>query len=495
MIVFGPFRPDIMGPGSNMAQVADGVSSRQTVVQGAYGPVKGIGYGPLASQVRPATAVALPTAPRGSITLKLRDGTSQAFFGTDATIQQLQADYSFTAIATGLNPTVGDDMSFAKFGDYLLNTNRTDGLKAYNLETPAGNNAVAGAPVARQLTVSNNVVFAFDCGGDNRRMQSSGLGDHTDWIGKGANGKTFEDGGSIVCGRDLKNGSLVVFQDLAMRLIQFGSAPDGSLYSISKITDGVGSGGERSVVAWDGVIYFLSADGGFFSFDQSNGIVPIGYGKIDDWFLGQLDLAYRLSVQGAVDPRHKTVWWRWKKLSTISTTVTEVMLGYCWGTGEWTTATVNTSSLTRIATPGYTLDGMDAFGPLDSITTPLDDPFWQGGQPVFAGLDANYKFCTYSGGAMAATLQTSVAANPVMGRIGWATPSCDSTNLTLQVGVTDDQDATPIWSSANSKGRAGAVPLRARGLNVAFRLNIPLNDTWTYANGIDNVQAAQGGSR
>lgn len=476
MLSYGPWRPDVGGPNTGFATTADSV-----LPQAAAG---GIGYGPFPQLVTPSIATALSGAPRGNISLVKFDGTWAVFYGTVSTIEQLNASYGFTSIGTGYACTSGDDWSLLHFGSYLLNSNTTDGFRAYNVEVPAGNNTVSGAPTARSLFSCNNVVFACDCDGNNRRLQSSGLGDHTAWTSKGANGKTFEDGGALICGVDLKNGTAVVFQDAAMRLIQFGGAPGGALYSIQKIADGRGTVGERSVVSFDGMVFYLASDG-FYKFTLGGGNEPIGAEKINRWFLDQVAVADLPAVQGAIDPKNKIVAWR------ISATT---LLCYDWQLTEWFTATASTTSLSRIATPGYTIDDIDSFGVLDAITVPFDDRFWQGGQPVFAGLDASYKYATFSGTAMAATLETSVMNSGTFDIINRATPIDDCPEGTLQIGVSNSLDDTLTWKTGVAKrDRNGSVPLRARGANMAFRRNLPAGWTGSFVNGVDHIKAGQGG--
>jgi hypothetical protein len=494
MMQWGRWRPDVVAPNSAYCAIADSVLLQESGV-GQYPGQTTLGYGPFPQLVTVATAGALSGAPRGIIALIDAGGAGQVFAATATTIEQLQSDYTFTAISSGRTVTAGDDVSFCRFGSFLLNTDTTDGFKAYNFDTPAGNNTVTAAPTARFVFSCNNVVFALSCGGNPLRMQSSGLGDHTEWIKLGANGETFTDGGSLQCGVDLKNGACVIFQAEAMRVIQFGSAPDGSLYTIQKAADGRGSVGQRSVVAFDGMVFYLAADG-FYKFDLASGNTPIGAEKVNRWFLNQLAASDLVTVQAAIDPQRKIVYWRYRSVNNPSTTVFGNIIAYDWQLQEWFTLTVNTSALIRYRTPGYTLDGIDAFGPLDSFTTLLDDPFWTGGASVFGALDASFKFATFSGAPMAATLRSTLMNNPTSGRVGRATPISDSPNSTLQLGVSDKLSDPVVWKDGNSKGRAGAVPLRGRGLNIAFQENIPAGDMWTYSNGIDDiVSGSQGGPR
>ena len=488
MIPWGPFRPDTGGPNSGMAATADNVLPQSAPVAG------GIGYGPFAQFTTLAGAGALSGAPRGAISLALKSGAWNVFFATSSTIEQLASNYTFSSIETGRSVTSGDDVSFCKFDDYLLNSDTTDGFKAYNVETPAGNNAVSGAPTARFIFTCNNVVFGLDCDGNNRRVQSSKLGDHTDWITGGANRIDLPDGGALVAGCDLKNGYGLIFQESAMRLINFNEAPDGALYSLKKAADGRGSVGARSVISFDGTVYYLASDG-FYRFDLANGNQPIGAEKVNRWFLSQISTANLSLVQGVIDPENKVILWRFPSVLTGSTLIFDRVLGYDWQLNEFFTLTVNTTFFARIQTPALTLDAMDSLGVLDTITQPLDDRFFQGGQPLFGGLDSNYKFATFSGSPMAATLQSATINNPVSGMVGRCTPISDAPNSTIQLGVTDSLATALTWKTAASRSRAGAVPLRGRGLNIAFKEAIPAGETWTYSNGVDHVRASQDGPR
>lgn len=491
MLYWGPWRPDQGGPNTGFCQVADNVLPQSAGI--GQGGSQLIGYGPFPGFVTTPGAGALSGAPRGNISVKLDDGTSAVFFATATTIEQLSSTYTFSSIDTGRNVTASDDVIFVKFGAYLLNTDKTDGLKAYNLQTPAGNNAVSGAPSnVRYIFSCNNVVFALDCNNNNRQMQSSGIGDFTAWTSLGANSKTFEDGGALVCGVDVKNGNAVIFQETAMRVITFGNAASPALYSIAKAADGRGSVGERSVVSFDGMIFYLASDG-FYRFDLTNGNTPIGAEKVNRWFLSNIDNSTLSTVQGALDPLNKIVCWRFSSLANPSTTTYDRMICYDWQLNEWFTATVTTTALTRISTPGYTLDQMDSFGTLDQISIVLDDRFWQGGVPVYGGLDANYKFATFTGAAAAATLQSYRATSQAHQLVNEATPISDNGSSTLQLGVASRLDAAITWKTGVTRSRAGICKLRGSGNVLAFQENHAAGATWTYANGIDYPGSVAGG--
>jgi hypothetical protein len=189
------------------------------------------------------------------------------------------------------------------------------------------------------------------------------------------------------------------------------------------------------------------------------------------------------------------IWWRYPTNDTVSDTVFDDLIGFSWQYGRWVTASVSTAYLSRIATPGYTLDDMDSFGALDSLDMQLDSRFWSGGQPVFAALDADYKFATFTGTNQAAQITGATVNSPVTQLIGWGTPIDDAPNSTIELGVRDKLSDSITYKTAASKVRNGAVPLRGRGLNINFRWNNAAGEDWSYVKGVDHVRTAAGGPK
>jgi hypothetical protein len=478
MLPLGAFRPDAATPNSGFAKHVSGV------IPALFG--EQLGYVPFAQLVPATGAEALPAEPRGVISIRLFDGSYRIYAGTATDIYELQSDFTWMSISSGHALPEGEFWSFAHFGSYLINTNIVDGMRAYNVETPAGNNLISGAPVARFVFSCNNVLFALDCDGNNRRFESSGIGDHTEWKLKGANGKTLEDGGALTCGFDMKNGVAVMLQDSAVRGIQFGGST-GSLYSLFKIADGMGSIGARSAMAFNGRGYYLT-NRGFAELTVGAEPTLIGADKVDEWFRSQVEDSDLSQVQGAIDPVHEIAVWRVNS---------ETLLCFHFRIREWSTLPASVSVLSRIATSGIALDDMDSYGLLDDMDYlgPLDTPSLQGDAPVFGGLDADYKFATFSGLNMAVEIETALLNSPVTGILNRMTPITDAPNNTIAVHASDLLETDPTWGTANGRERDGSITARARGLNMAFRQVIPEEETWTYTLGIDHFNKSMGGPR
>lgn len=481
---FGPFAPDRGAGTPGICLAANNVL-----------PKEGEGYGPAPSMILPGAGTPLPGAPRGSITCIKRDGTTQVYFFTATAIYALDAAYGWTLIANGYSCTPGDDWSAEQFGDKVLFTNTTDGLQAYDMELGGAPVYIPDAGDPRFIFVTANMVFALDCkdgagARDNRLIRNSDFNDHTDWKGGSADYQPLESGAELIAGARLKGGAAVTFQREAMRLIQFGNAGGGALYSLQEIADGRGSVGAKSVIGFDGVIYFLSTNG-FFRFSQG-GLEPIGDGFVDRWFLSMVPTLELKDVQAAIDPYRKIALWIYPAGGVI--------LGYSWApsvTNRWFTWSTTATYLSRLATSGYTWDAVGAIWATwdDVPEIAFNDRFWQGGEQFLAALDANYRLATYSGATAAATIRTSLQNSPISTLIGWATPIDDCPTSQLSLGVSDVLSSAPIWKDPATKAASGRTALRGRGKNIAFEWTAPAGASWSYAHGVTHVAASGSGPR
>jgi hypothetical protein len=281
-----------------------------------------------------------------------------------------------------------------------------------------------------------------------------------------------------------------------MRVLQFGNVGGGALYSLQEVSTELGVVGSKSCVAFDGVLYGICTNG-FFRFTLNRGLEFIGAGLVDEWFLDRVQLADLSKVQGAIDPARKVVLWRYPSDGDPSSTVFSNIIGYSWAfpNNPWFTWTANTAYLSRTATAGYTLEDLDAFGTVDSITIPWDDRFWQGGQKVFAALDPDLKYATFSGTAAVALITTSTQNSPVSNLISWATPIDDCATSQLALGVANALSDAVTWKSPASKVSGGRTPQRGRGLNNAWEWTAPAGATWSYVHGVDHIKASSGGPK
>lgn len=485
-VTFGPLSPDQgeLTPGVMMA--ADGVVPLRE------------GYGPFPSLSVPTTATALATAPRGLFAYTKADGTWALVAGTNTAVQIMASDYTWSNIDTGLTPTSGDDFCFARFGSKLLYTNTTDGMRVYDVEAGGAASAVSAAKAPQWIFVCGNMVFGLNCLNsagtrDSRLIRSTAFSDHTNWTTKGADYQPLEDGGPLVWGGAISDTAALILQARMVRLLQVGNV-GGALWGLTTLSNEFGSVGSRSVVSFDGMVFWLATDG-FRMFSAGGGIQRIGSGFIDQWFLGNVDQSNLQLVQATIDPFRKNVMWRYKSNSVGSTTVFQDIIGYNWAFQKWFTLSVETSYLAYLSTPAVTWDSYGASTTWDTEDIAWDSRALSGGQPLLGALNGSYKFGTFGGSYLQATLTTSVFDSRTTNLINWAKPIDDASGGTLSLGVKDTLAAATTWKTGQSKVTSGRVPLRGRGLEIAFKRVIPAASSWTYAKGIDYLGASPGGPR
>lgn len=463
-VPWGAWEPDVGGPNSGTCESAQGVVAQRS----ARG---GIGYGPFPGLQTASGAAALSEAPRGILALQRFGGDWAVYAATATTIQSLDSDYTWSDVETGRTVTSGDDVALLHYGAYLLNSDTTSGFKAYDVENGGTNDAVSGAPAARALAQCNNVVFAFDCDGNNRRMQSSRQGDFTAWKGGGADGKTFENGGALIGGRDLMNGTMIVFQESAIRLVTFGVGP--TLYGISDIAQYRGCVADRTLATVNGMAFWWDTDGPW-AYSQGGGLKPIGAEKINRWAEENIGASNYKNLQGTVDPARNLVLWR-VDASTV--------MAYNWNLSAWSLLPVETSALTRLATPAVSINAVSEA--IDSISQSINARFWQGGAVGLGALDPTYKFATFSGTNMAAQIESAQLSDDTEPLIRWAKPESDATESTLAVATAASLDSDLTWGAGQARRSSGWTEQRTRGRVLALRETMPAGASWTYSNGVE----------
>lgn len=474
MIRFGDFAPGL----------ADTTQGRSSVIDGVI-PLADGSYGPMPQLVTLSTSVALASAPKGHISVPKSDGTYVRYIATASNWYTVGADGTLTSIASGNSVPSGDNESFIRFGTKLLGTNITDGLRAFDVESGGSTSAVAGAPKARFIFEIGGFIVALDCDGDNRLIRNSDFNDHTQWtVGEGvADSQPVEDGGALIAGGAVSQGLGLIFQREAVSVMAVQAS--GALYSLSLLEKNAGSVGAKSVVFVAGGAFFLDTDG--FKFATTGGIEPIGLaGGVSEWFLEQIDAAELVNVEGAYDRFRRVVWWRYRASGDGSTVYSRV-IGYHIYLKKWVTLTVDTSALFTTALPGYTYDTIPDLPYNSSADIPYDDRSLAGGEPLFGGFDSTFKFATFSGTPMAATLETAksdLGASRMFDRVALIGDGADAT---LQLGVANRLADSITWKTAVALKPSGTFPIRGRGRVVQFRLNRAAGDSWTSTSGLDNL--------
>jgi hypothetical protein len=309
-------------------------------------------------------------------------------------------------------------------------------------------------------------------------VQWSGINDETQWTASSTNQSDYQvipDGGSV---QGLTGGEfgLVLMERSIYRMSYVGTP---AIFQFDNISRNLGCFEANSIVQYQGITYFLSDDG----FYACNGTQVIGIGaeKIDRFFFSDLDEAYSYKMSATVDPIKNLVVWAYP--SSGSNGQVDSLMIYNFETKKWSHADVTVSFVAQSATPAYTLEALDAFGTVDTITTSFDSRIWTGGKSQFVGGN-NAKIVTFSGSSLTGTIQTGdIEAPGQTSTINMTRPLVDGGAADVAVATRNrlvDAISFGSYTSADSEGRAA---LRTTGRY--HRLSVQPSGSWTTAIGID----------
>lgn len=455
------------------------------------------GYGPVPQLTIYSNA--LPAAPKGAIFVRGDDGGTHIFAGTTTKLYRLDtATLNWTdksGVVTFAVPT-DDHWSFAKFGNWLIATNKTDGAYYFDLATPAGNFAVLGGtpPNGRVAGVIGDFLFLGELSTQARGIRWSGINDPAHWTiqKRLAGDQIFPDGDEITGIVGFERGGLIFQRRSIREAIPALNTP--LVFRFQKVEENRGAISPSSIVSVGRSVFYLFDDG-FYAFGAENPF--IGAERVNRYFIDDLDPAARFQVQGAADPVNHTVWWRYKSTAGASSTYTDKVIGYHYTLNKWFRVDVNLSWLFTVATPGYTLDTLDSLGyTLDTLPFSLDSRTLDANAPLLGGFTSDFKLGFFSGPAMEATLQTG-DADVVQAMVG--APNIGSRRAFVR-GFTVISDAETVHGRVASASRHGGnktwtpeatastvngvVPVRTSGRLHRFELRIPAGQDWDYVHGV-----------
>jgi hypothetical protein len=373
---------------------------------------------------------------------------------------------------------------FEQFGNVLLAANNVDKIQAWTVDTSTVfADLDASAPIAKYVAVIRDFVVAanLDAGVNPTKVQWSDIADETNWTSGATSQSDYQlipDGGNItgITGGEF---GLIFLERSIVRMSYIGSP---FFFQFDTISRNLGCKYGGSVTQYGQMSYFLSSDG-FYSCDGQS-ITPIGNEKVDRYFYDNVDLNKADKITVAIDPIRKLVVWNYPTVSN-----THSLLIYNWQIQRWSQAETTADYIVSAASSGYTLEALDAFGTLDTLTTSLDSPLWTGGSFLFAGTSGAY-IVTFTGANSTANLITSDIEQGYNSVVTLGRVQVDNGSATVAVASRKELDDTITFSSPATTSSEGRASLRSYGRYHRFEV-IP-SGNWTSAIGIDVDITPQG---
>jgi hypothetical protein len=229
--------------------------------------------------------------------------------------------------------------------------------------------------------------------------------------------------------------------------------------------------------------YFLGEEG-FYSCD-GNTVTPIGNEKIDRWFYSNANPSALDTMSATIDPFRKIVVWNF-----LNTFGDRQLIIYNWQVNKWTYGTTDTNYVASSATAGATLEGMNLYGNMDTITTSFDSNLFSGGKFLLAGARAT-KIVTFTGQSSAAQIDTGQVGSEYPSVVTLARPIVDDGSADVAIASEVRLNQTVDFGSYVSADAENRVPLRSAGKYHKLSIK-PTGAQWSNIIGVDIDITGQG---
>lgn len=383
----------------------------------------------------------------------------------------------------------GQLWQFERFGPGLYATNLNDALQVYDVDGGSAFADVAGSPPqAKYIRAIGDFLFLLylKVGADElpTTWRHSGLNDAETWtVGTKRCDQQFIPSGDEIVGALSFGGGGRVFQRNALRSVTFN--PGGQFTFTMDIIDGAkGCVAPYSIVQLSRSTYIYLAEDGWYLNDEAT---PIGRERIDQTFFKTVDLDKLDQVQAIADPYRKRALVRFQNGSGD-----HVMWLYDWQLDKWTPTDIAAQFLLSVVTAGYTLEELDAFGTLETLTASMDSRIWKGGRPTVGAFKTDGKMYSFTGDAAAAVIRTP-QMEMVSGSRAFlsglrAVSDVPVDGYTLKIGTADFHGQAATWGSAVTPStRTGMTPFRRSGRLHAVEMDIEAGAIWEHVHGFDET--------
>lgn len=491
MLEFGSWIPDQAAYASAGATIANNVL-----------PLTNKSYSPLRDF---STVIdALTLRPQGAVAAVQTDGTIFTFCGDAANLYKL-ATTAFTeqSKSTDAYTTAAKDhWDFVQYGNNVIAVNgHTDAPQSYVMGSSTDFADLGGTPPqAKHAAVINNFVMLgnIDVSGTvtPNRVHWCSINDPTDWptIGSADAASKQSDRQDLPTGRSVEaiigavggSDGAIFLRDSIYRVTYIGSP---AVFEFKEIERGRGTLAGKSVVNVGPFAFYIGEDG-IYIFDGTNS-TAIGTQKVDKYFFDDLDFNNIHRITGVADPVNKIVLWSYSSKDNASG-VPNKLLMYNWETQRWASGDLTTDLVFDNLTVGYSMDAIDGFGNMETLTTPLDDRFWVGGFSSLSGFNSAHRLSTMTGAALAATITTGeFGGNELWQKpnermyINGFRPHVDGGTTTVSLKYRDSPSgslSTDGPTTVDSNGMAHFTRSCRYGRAV---VDIAAGGIWTHAQGLD----------
>lgn len=391
----------------------------------------------------------------------------------------------------GYNLPVDESWDFAIFGSYIIAVTKNYPVQILDLKQTANPKFadltelgdIRGTKVA---VWGNHLVIIGVLNvntGYRNEVAWSGLDNPKDWNftspASDADRQQFFDGGVVLNATSSKH-PLIFARN---KIYRGNYVPSSSLiFTFVDISDRIGLKGINSVIEVDDAVYFYS-DKGFYRIDDRNTITNIGDSVVNDYVNKNFSSGSLQNMVVSKDISSTRIIWAISK--AFDSGRYDYILVYDYVLNKWSTINRVVQAFLNYTTTGYTLEGLDVFGPLDKLPYSLDSAYWQQNARVVGAIDSDGYLVTMTGKQMEASIRTGVISDDNHGFITMTGAYLDAATNAYRVDVlyTNNKKASHDYKGYFKKYNIPVSRYRdeaifnIRGKYVKLQFNLRTTDT------------------
>ncbi len=431
---------------------------------------------------------------RGLITTTDRFGNATTYAGDETKLYELLSrNWENRSRTAGYSLGAQERWEFATLFDNVYATTRSQPLQGKEKSnssalyedwiTSTAKPQGAHMAVSGSFLMLGNILYPQDSGGivdRPTRVWWSAIGNPQDFDPSPSTQAGFQDLTGADPGRIMKVVGGEYFTIFGRNTIHRADYVGPSvIFQITEIEPARGCLASGSVVSV-GRRHFYLSDEGFYVQDGQDS-APIGEGRINNTFFGELDQSNIDRITAARDPDDTIVYWLYPGSGNTDGQPNR-KLAYNWAYDRWTETEIDTlEHLAYAATEATTLEDLDALFPtLEDVTPSMDSNVWKGGEPQFGAFDNQNRLGFFQGGPLPFVIETGDRFfdnpyrikgdrfRPVIEAFPGSSPS--EPVAKLQIGRRENLTDDITWGSVIDINRFGEFRQRFSGRYVRLRL-------------------------
>jgi hypothetical protein len=434
-------------------------------------------YGPFPEPV--GYSAPAPDVVRGAYSTKDLSGTVFTVLATEGRLYKESStalnDISRTASYTTAND--GPNWEFETFGNTVIAANGADPMQVFTIGTSSAfvnQSASASAPIARHIAVVRDFLFTGHQPNLENRAQWSRINNPLRFGVSQRFQSDFQDlpGTDQIIKKVTGGDFAAILTNTSIWRATYVGSP--LIFRFDELARNVGCFASGSAARFQNITFFLSGSG-MYAFDGQSA-TPIGLEQVDEKILDEINLSFLHRVTSTIDPVNRLYLMAYPSTASTDGTCNRIAI-YSWAKQRWAFASETIEVLFNHMTSGYTLEGLDALGNLETLAFSLDSSAYQGGLSALSCANGLHQIARFTGDAKTARFTTGEAelvtdARAFVRSLRPLVQGSSTTTVNIEVGGRDRLVDPVVWGSASIMNATGTCPVRANHRYHRLRMSV-----------------------